>query len=382
MAGTAALLLSAVAEARRAARVTRRRPWPVSSPAWPSSSPTVRSSFLGSSRLLPCSPWPAPRERTSASAVVAAVADVGVIGVTALLGHDPIAAARTALAIHRETYTRPRSYALWLPFNLLDLVALRRPARGRCVRPPVARSPRPRRRRGLAVLLLSGATRGEVGRIWIPLMPFVLWVRWRRSDSPSLRDAAADRRAARRRSTSPYGFTGTSDLESRSGSPPKGAASARPAARSSAAIRWAISFGCRSTGCTQNDALGPAAEEREQVVVRDAGLKAEARDLAVNRGERVAALEPDEERPGATSSRAPRSCSRRFISRKSAERRSPPSRFGLAPHVEVPARGRAAHAPRLDPVARRRRARRECEEGGGGRARPPRSAGRGRGSSR
>jgi len=27
---------------------------------------------------------------------------------------------------------------------------------------------------GLALLVLSGVTRGEVGRIWIPLMPFLL----------------------------------------------------------------------------------------------------------------------------------------------------------------------------------------------------------------
>jgi hypothetical protein len=27
---------------------------------------------------------------------------------------------------------------------------------------------------GLALLVLSGATRGEVGRIWIPIMPFLL----------------------------------------------------------------------------------------------------------------------------------------------------------------------------------------------------------------
>ena len=36
-------------------------------------------------------------------------------------GHEPIAAARTALAIHREAYTQPRSYATWLLFNPLDL---------------------------------------------------------------------------------------------------------------------------------------------------------------------------------------------------------------------------------------------------------------------
>ncbi len=116
-----------------------------------------------------------PSRRAMTAGLVAAAVAVSLIGATALLGHDPVAAGRTALAIHRETYTRPRSYALWLPFNLLDLALF--------VGPPVAalfafRTAHSRFARavaaGLALLLLSGTTRGEVGRLWIPLMPLLL----------------------------------------------------------------------------------------------------------------------------------------------------------------------------------------------------------------
>lgn len=95
-------------------------------------------------------------------------------------GHDPIAAARTALAIHREAYTAPRSYATWLLFNPLDLalfggvpVAVVGLAR-------LARSPgafdrlRVTVAAALVLLLVSGTVRGELGRIAIPLMPVLL----------------------------------------------------------------------------------------------------------------------------------------------------------------------------------------------------------------
>jgi hypothetical protein len=103
---------------------------------------------------------------------------------TTLLGHHPIASARTALAIHREVYTTPRSYALWLAFNPLDLaVFLGAPlAALGLVRLASVREAAvdPGRRFALALavalaaLIASGITRGEVGRIWIPLMPLLL----------------------------------------------------------------------------------------------------------------------------------------------------------------------------------------------------------------
>jgi hypothetical protein len=107
--------------------------------------------------------------------LVAATATVGVLAATAVLGYDPLASLRTALAIHRETYTRPRSYALWLGFDLLDLALFLGPPVaalfvGRLTRSPLARA----LGIALALLVLSGATRGEVGRLWIPLMPLLL----------------------------------------------------------------------------------------------------------------------------------------------------------------------------------------------------------------
>jgi hypothetical protein len=118
--------------------------------------------------------------------IAAGVAATVAFVIPALLGHHPVRALLTALSIHREAYTAPRSYALWLLFNPLDLALF--------LGLPVAvvgllRLPRTFRRAdpveplsrfrlivyaGVAVLLALGVTRGEVGRIWIPLMPLLL----------------------------------------------------------------------------------------------------------------------------------------------------------------------------------------------------------------
>ena len=121
------------------------------------------------------------RRRMRVLAIAAGAAAV-VIAIPMAWGHEPLAAARTALAIHRETYTRPRSYATWLAFNPLDLalflgmplavVLVARLVRGG------AQGPFGRMRgvlaAGIATLFLSGTVRGEVGRIAIPLMPALL----------------------------------------------------------------------------------------------------------------------------------------------------------------------------------------------------------------
>jgi hypothetical protein len=123
------------------------------------------------------------------AALAAVVAGLAAFGLPALLGHQPLRAMRTALAIHREIYTAPRSYPLWLAYDLLDLAvflglpvavlalwhavgSLRRALSGtpldaaeRFALAAVA---------GVLALDLLGVTRGEVGRIWIPLMPFLL----------------------------------------------------------------------------------------------------------------------------------------------------------------------------------------------------------------
>ncbi|HUG53056.1 MAG TPA: hypothetical protein VMR21_05625 [Vicinamibacteria bacterium] len=107
----------------------------------------------------------------------------------ALAGHHPFASAREALRIHREFFTEPRSYVLWLAFDPLDLaVFVGLPVALALLWGTVAAARRlvahaslgveEAFRLGavaaLALLLLSGQTRGEVGRIWIPIMPLLL----------------------------------------------------------------------------------------------------------------------------------------------------------------------------------------------------------------
>ena len=188
VAGTAALLLSAVGEARAPSRHAKA----VLAGLFAGVALLVSYGsvvFLGFAALAVLAVAGSSR-KVVGLVVVAALAVAGVIGVTSLLGHEPIAAARTAIAIHRETYTRPRSYALWLPsISSTSSSSSARPW-PRCFAFRVARSRLARAvAAGLAVLVLSGATRGEVGRIWIPLMPFVLVGALAEKGSPSLRDA-------------------------------------------------------------------------------------------------------------------------------------------------------------------------------------------------
>lgn len=118
-------------------------------------------------------------------ALVAALTAVVVFASTTLLGHAPLRAALTALEIHREAYTAPRSYALWLLFNPVDLFVFLGPPLAVLFAVAIATNARageasPAGRwtqataAGLALLLLSGTLRGEAGRILIPLMPALL----------------------------------------------------------------------------------------------------------------------------------------------------------------------------------------------------------------
>jgi len=136
---------------------------------------------------------PAVHDRPSLrrAVAVAAVAGLAVIA-TALVDRESIAAARTALRLHREAYTSVRSYGLWLGFNLLDLavflgvplavLGLARTTRAlRAVfggRAEAADRFTAAIALGLGALWLSGTTRGEVGRIWLPLMPLLLVAAW------------------------------------------------------------------------------------------------------------------------------------------------------------------------------------------------------------
>lgn len=147
--------------------------------------------------------------RRSAAVVGVATGVAGLVafGLPALLGHQPLRALLTALSIHRELYTAPRSYTLWLLFNPLDLAiflgvpvalgglfALVRSARRRGSRAGVGPLDRFRWAvfAGLTVLLLLGVTRGEVGRLWIPLMPLLLVASLGGPDAPDRRESLVD----------------------------------------------------------------------------------------------------------------------------------------------------------------------------------------------
>jgi hypothetical protein len=138
---------------------------------------------------------------------LAALVTAAAFAAPALVGHHPIASARAALRIHREFFTQPRDYAVWLVFDPLDLaVFIGLPvavslvfAAARAARRGLARARlqpdeafRLAALGALGVLLVSGQTRGEVGRIWIPLMPVLLVAALARpgdDDSPSTASA-------------------------------------------------------------------------------------------------------------------------------------------------------------------------------------------------
>ena len=113
----------------------------------------------------------------------------GVIAVfVPLEGYDPIESATIALNIHSDEFTERRSYWVWLVYNIWDLLLFvgcpvfvlagyraYRIVRGRAWKSseasaaiwlPVATVA------GILILDLSGTVRGEVSRIWLPIMPF------------------------------------------------------------------------------------------------------------------------------------------------------------------------------------------------------------------
>jgi hypothetical protein len=125
---------------------------------------------------------PGPNARRALEPIaLAALGSLACLALVISLGYDPIASARTALAFHHESYTAPRSYALWLVFNPIDfalflgapLVAIG------LLRLTGPRSDPPTRYRVallacLGLLLASGFVRGELGRIGVPLMALAL----------------------------------------------------------------------------------------------------------------------------------------------------------------------------------------------------------------
>jgi len=96
-------------------------------------------------------------------------------------GYNPLAAFKDAMVQHRMIAVESRSYATWLLWNPYDFFLLLGPAvAGLAAAALVPRGMRTPAFRALiwgwwallALLLVSGTVRGEVGRIWLMLMPF------------------------------------------------------------------------------------------------------------------------------------------------------------------------------------------------------------------
>jgi len=97
-------------------------------------------------------------------------------------GYDPWMSFKTAIAQHRAIAVAPRTYSTWLQWNPYDFMLLLGPAVLGLAAASL-RNPGPERSKGartfawgwwalLALLVVSGSVRGEVGRIWLMLMPF------------------------------------------------------------------------------------------------------------------------------------------------------------------------------------------------------------------
>ena len=125
--------------------------------------------------------------RLAAPTVAIAAIGTALVLLPAAIGHDPVASARAALAVHGQGFTARRSYPLWLVFGPLDFamflgvpVALGLVAQvWRTFRSsPMAATPPARLAlvtiAALAVLFASGLVRGEVGRLFVPMMPLAL----------------------------------------------------------------------------------------------------------------------------------------------------------------------------------------------------------------
>ncbi len=120
--------------------------------------------------------------------VVWAIVTLGVVHEALYLwsGYNLLGALPTSLAVHRQILAAAgRSYWAWLPMNLYDFVLFMGPALAMSSAAAVASGLAGRRWPALpqglvvgvlimlAVLLISGSTRAEVGRIWLFLMPLV-----------------------------------------------------------------------------------------------------------------------------------------------------------------------------------------------------------------
>ncbi|HEX5760992.1 MAG TPA: hypothetical protein VF121_17525 [Thermoanaerobaculia bacterium] len=96
---------------------------------------------------------------------------------TLLAGYDPWISFAAAMEAHRAIAVAPRGYLTWLLWNPYDFALLLGPAvalpalGALAVRGPL-RAIAALFWATLALLLVSGGVRGEVGRIWLPFMPW------------------------------------------------------------------------------------------------------------------------------------------------------------------------------------------------------------------
>jgi hypothetical protein len=130
-------------------------------------------------------PW---RRQAGRAVLLAAASATAVVLLPMLFGHDPFRSAVVALSIHRDQFTTPRGYGTWLLFNAWDLFLFLGPSVAalglwRAARALVASRSEPPLRAdafraallgALVAFLLTGAVRGEAGRILVPLMPVLL----------------------------------------------------------------------------------------------------------------------------------------------------------------------------------------------------------------
>jgi hypothetical protein len=131
--------------------------------------------------------WPLRRPARTVALVLAATACTALlIAAARAWNFNYLASARMALGIHRLEYTAPRQYSTWLWANLMDATLFAgAPVILLGVWGCIARatskgwssdaSVRARFAVLAGILLLdaSGTTRGEVGRIWVPMMPMM-----------------------------------------------------------------------------------------------------------------------------------------------------------------------------------------------------------------
>jgi hypothetical protein len=125
-------------------------------------------------------------QRTAALLLAAAVVVALLLTAAGAWGFNYLASARTALGIHRVEYTAPRQYTTWLWANLMDATlfagmpvillgvwgCIAGVMRGRWTSTASMRA-RVAVLAGILLLDVSGTTRGEVGRIWVPMMPMM-----------------------------------------------------------------------------------------------------------------------------------------------------------------------------------------------------------------